>query len=125
MATLVMKEGPEPGRKFALTKDITSFGREDTCTFQILDDEVSRTHLQILFENGRHHAGDYRSSNGVMVNDRPIVGRVALSDGDRICIGGTTFVYHADDPGDTQAKPGAGPAKKKGEWEQDTLERPR
>lgn len=123
MATLEMTEGPEPGRRFALVGDLVSFGREDTCTFQILDEGVSRTHLQVLLKVGRHFAGDYRSTNGVFVNDRQIVEHTPLSDGDRIRIGGVTLVYRADDPGDTQARPPAPQAKAKGQWATETLER--
>lgn len=122
MATLVITEGAEKGRKFALTNALTSFGRDDTCTFQILDDTVSRTHLQVLLKDGRHMAGDYRSSNGVFVNDKQIVGHAPLTDGDRIRIGDTTLTYHASELGDTTARPESSP-KKKGEWESNTLER--
>lgn len=125
MATLVMTEGTEPGRKFALAQEVTSFGREDTCTFQILDDKVSRTHLQVARRGDRHVAADYRSANGVFVNDTPVIAPVPLSAGDRIRIGDTTLVYHADDPGDTTSRPDGSAAKSRGQWAEETIPRPR
>lgn len=123
MATLEVVEGSEKGRRFALTESLMSFGRDDTCTFQLLDPKVSRTHLQIQFKGGRHLAADYRTTNGVFVNDVAVLSPVALSTGDRVRIGDTVLVYRAEDLGDTSARPGHGPAKSKGQWGEETLER--
>jgi pSer/pThr/pTyr-binding forkhead associated (FHA) protein len=120
MALLQIVEGPDAGKRFPLNQDLVSFGREDTCTYQILDDTVSRTHLQVLLKAGRHHAGDYRSSNGVFVNDRQILQHTALGDGDRIRIGQTTLIYVSND-GESVAS--VAERKKKGEWAVDTVPR--
>ena len=121
MASLVVIEGPGQGIHFPLTEPLVSVGRDDTCTFQVLDALVSRKHLQVRLDaaSGKHIAGDYRSAHGVYVNDKQIVLDTALNDGDRIRIGQTTLMYltvdHADGPSALAA------AKKKGEWKRTTL----
>ena len=79
-----------------------SVGREDTCTFQILDPMVSRTHLQVRFDavSGQHIAGDYRSAHGVFVNGKQILLDLLLHDGDKIRIGQTTLMYLSVDYAD-------------------------
>src|SRR5215831_13434890 len=121
MASLVVVEGQGEGSHFRLTEPLISVGREDTCTFQVLDDEVSRKHLQVKLNrgDGRHYAGDYRSANGVFVNGAKIVLDTALADGDRIRIGGTTLMYLAGEHADAAAA--RAEAKKKGEWKRETL----
>ncbi len=121
MASLIVVEGPGQAAHFPLIEALVSIGRDDTCTFQILDPLVSRKHLQIRFDEQliRHVAGDYRSVHGVFVNNKQIVMDVALTDGDRIKIGDTTLMYltadHADAPSALAA------AKKKDEWKRTTL----
>lgn len=121
MATLVVIEGTGEGSHFPLTLPLVSVGRDDTCTYQILDPLVSRTHLQIRLDPaiGKHVAGDYRSAHGVFVNGKQILLDTPLNDGDRIKIGNTTLVYLAADPADAPAALAA--ARKKGEWKRTTL----
>jgi pSer/pThr/pTyr-binding forkhead associated (FHA) protein len=121
MASLVVVEGPGSGAHFPLSEPMVSLGREDTCTFQVLDPLVSRKHLQVKFDQnlGKHVAGDYRSANGVFVNDKQIVLDTALHDGDRIRIGSTTLMYLAMDHADAPAAIAA--AKKLGEWKRTTM----
>lgn len=122
MASLVVIEGQGQGTHYPLKEPLVSFGRDDTCTYQILDSLVSRKHLQVRRDDrlGRHVAGDYRSANGVSVNGKPIVLDVPLIDGDRIKIGNTTLMYLADDHADAPAAVAAA-EKKKGEWQRTTL----
>ena len=116
MPCLVITEGPLPRKHFPLVEPITSLGRDDDCTIQILDDQVSRKHLQVRLDRttNSHFAGDYRSANGVFVNGKQIVADTPLKDGDRIRIGTTTLMYLAADH-QTQTDALAA-AKKKDEW---------
>lgn len=128
MASLVIIERSDlsPGQPagathFVLAEELVSLGRDDTCTFQILDPLVSRKHLQIRFDSaaGKHIAGDYRSAHGVFINGKQIVIDTALNDGDKIKVGNTTLMYlTANHPDATSA---AAAAKKKGEWKRTTL----
>ncbi|NUQ53619.1 MAG: FHA domain-containing protein [Phycisphaerales bacterium] len=121
MASLVIVEGNGQGSHFPLTLPLVSLGRDDTCTFQVLDPLVSRKHLQIRVDEamGKHVAGDYRSGNGVFVNERQIVLDTALSDGDVIRIGQTKLMYLSMDHPDAASAQAA--AKKKGEWKRSTI----
>lgn len=121
MASLVVIEGVGQGAHFPLTVPLVSIGRDDACTLQILDALVSRKHLQIRLDaaTGKHIAGDYRSAHGVFVNNRQIVLDTPLNDGDKIRIGQTTLMYLAADHPDAPAALAA--AKKKGEWQRETL----
>ena len=51
MASLVIVEGQGQGGHFPLTLPLVSIGRDDTCTFQVLDPLVSRKHLQVRVEH--------------------------------------------------------------------------
>ncbi len=125
MASLVVIEGPGEGAHFPLTLPLVSVGRDDTCTFQVLDRYVSRKHLQVRLDPalGRHVAGDYRSAAGVIVNDKQILLDTALNDGDKIKIGQTTLVYLVEDHADAAAAVAAAKSKKKGQWAVDTISR--
>ena len=121
MASLVVIQGTQEGTHFPLTEPLVSVGRDDICTFQILDPLVSRKHLQVRLDAtlGKHVAGDYRSSHGVFVNDKELLLDTLLHDGDRIKIGQTTLMYLSADHSDASAALAA--AKKKGEWKRSTL----
>ncbi|MBL9148466.1 MAG: FHA domain-containing protein [Phycisphaerae bacterium] len=121
MATLVVTEGPAKGSHFPLAMASVSIGRDDTCSFQILDPRVSRTHLQVRFDDalGTHVAADYRSAHGVYVNDARIVLDTTLRDGDSIRIGGTTMMYLAADCADAAAASEA--VRKRDEWKRSTV----
>ena len=114
-------EGPGQGLHFPLAQPLISVAREDTCTFQILDGFISRTHLQVRPDpaTGKHVAADYRSSHGACVNDKQIMMDSAPHDGDRIKIGNTTLMYLVADHADVPAALAA--AKEMGEWKRSTL----
>ena len=121
MPSLVISHGAAIGDHYKLTEPLTSLGRDDTCTIQILDEQVSRKHLQLRFDpiTKVHYAGDYRSANGVFVNEKQLLTDVALNDGDRIRIGGTNLIYFTADFPDKAAATAA--VKKAGEWAKDTI----
>lgn len=120
MASLVVIEGVGEGAHFPLAQPIVSIGRDDTCTYQVLDPLVSRKHLQVRLDTTleKHVAGDYRSAHGVFVNDKQVLIDVALSDGDRIRIGNTTLMYLASEHADASAAMAA--ARKRDEWKRTT-----
>lgn len=100
MASLIVIDGPEKGKSFALAQsNLVMIGRDHSCTFQILDPRLSRLHLQIkLLEKVNSHAAvDFQSSNGVYVNGNKIAAETPLAAGDVIRIGDTVIVYSAED----------------------------
>lgn len=105
MATLIVTEGTGTGQKFALAGcRLAMVGRDAGCSFQVIDPELSRYHLQIRHAEGedKHFAIDFQSKNGVFINQKKIEKETALQDGDIIRIGGTTILYSLDDAIDAQ-----------------------
>ncbi len=105
MAVLIVIEGPSEGQRFALAGSrLAMIGRDAGCSFQIVDPELSRYHLQIRYaeDQDRHFAIDFQSKNGVYVNDLKIETETLLQSGDVIAIGGTKIVYAHDDSPNAQ-----------------------
>lgn len=122
MATLIVTEGPASGEQFALGDHrLMMIGRDNECTFQIVDPQMSRRHMQIQRDGDAHVAIDFASANGVYVNGERIEEQVALADGDQIRIGGTTILYTTEDSPD--AKTIDGLLHKRGEGLRSTMVR--
>ena len=122
MATLLVSKGPAEGEQFAIGEHrLIMIGRDEGCTFQILDQQMSRRHVQVKRneDSGTHAAIDFGSSNGVLINGTRIDSEVSLVDGDEIQIGETTLVYLAVDSPD--AKTINGLMRKRGEGRRGTL----
>jgi pSer/pThr/pTyr-binding forkhead associated (FHA) protein len=95
MASLIITSGKHEGNYYPLGRRTNVIGRDEALPIQVLDQMVSRKHLQIRFDEktGRYCAFDMKSRNGVYVNNEKITGEVALSDGDVILIGFTTLLF--------------------------------
>jgi predicted component of type VI protein secretion system len=77
-------------------------GRVPGCDLVIDDTKASRRHARLIVEAGVVEIEDLDSSNGTLLNEKPVTRRV-LRDGDRVQIGKTVVVYHDG------ALPGAAP----------------
>jgi pSer/pThr/pTyr-binding forkhead associated (FHA) protein len=122
MATLIVVEGPARGSQFALAEHrLVLIGRDDECTFQIIDDQISRRHVQVKRRDDAdgHVAIDFGSANGVFVNDRRIEQETPLGDGDTVRLGATTMVYTVTDSPDAQSIEDL--LRKRGEHRRSTL----
>lgn len=58
---------------------------------------ISAQHMAILFRNGQFHVEDRNSSNGTLVNDKPLLPfePVALANGDKIEVGDVLLYFRA------------------------------
>lgn len=76
-------------------------GRAAQCDVVVSSPAVSRQHARIEKSGDRYFVQDLQSRNGVLVNQRPIGGRVELRDGDRIRLADVVFTFqekpHKDD----------------------------
>lgn len=73
-------------------------GRDDDNDLSLLDDRVSRRHLEIVAEHGAFVARDLGSTHGVRVNGASVQSH-RLMDGDRLQVGNTRLLFRAsDDP---------------------------
>jgi len=99
MASLFVISGDQKGSYYPLGHRTNVVGRNEALPIQILDDLVSRQHLQIRYDKhqDKHYAVDMKSKHGVFINDRKIEKETALVDGDEILIGQTTLLFTEKD----------------------------
>jgi pSer/pThr/pTyr-binding forkhead associated (FHA) protein len=99
MPSIIIVSGPNEGDYYPLGKRPMVVGRDEALPVQILDELVSRKHLQIRHDdrNATYYALDMKSANGVLVNGRKIAGETALADGDEIEIGKSKIVFTTQD----------------------------
>jgi pSer/pThr/pTyr-binding forkhead associated (FHA) protein len=96
MAHLIVETGTEKGRIIPLPPDTESiFGRDTSCTYQVLDLSASRTHFSIKHENGLCKLEDMGSRNGTFLNDDRI-DEAELTPGDLVRVGDTIFLFIED-----------------------------
>ena len=95
MASLFVVAGKERGKYFVLDEGVTRLGRDEHADIQILDDMISRSHLDVTYdsENSACRIEDLKSANGTLVNGKRIAGEVELKDGDTIRMGESTVLY--------------------------------
>jgi hypothetical protein len=91
-----IEQGKEPGRIYEIRKDTWSIGRSRTNDLFLEDLSVSRLHAIIISTgNGNYALRDEGSANGTKVNGQLVSKSQALplTEGDRIQIGQTVFVF--------------------------------
>ena len=95
MASLIITSGKREGDFYPLGHRTNVIGRDEALLIQVLDNMVSRKHLQIRFDEatGRYYAFDMKSRNGVYINNQKVQGEVALADGDVILVGLTSLLF--------------------------------
>ncbi|MDX2132385.1 MAG: FHA domain-containing protein [Planctomycetota bacterium] len=95
MACILVVSGPSEGLYSPLGKRVTVVGRDEGCTVQVLDERVSRKHIQIRFEDAKNTyvVLDMKSANGLFINGRRIEGECELRDNDEIQIGNTKILF--------------------------------
>ena len=99
MARLIIINGDQKGDFYPLGHRTTVVGRDEALPFQILDEHISRKHLQIRFNqaDNTYHAKDMNSKHGVFINDQKIEGDTVLQEADIIHIGQTFCLFtHKD-----------------------------
>lgn len=115
-----------PDGRIVTVADGLTLGRAPACDVVVEDTKVSRRHARVVVEAGVAEIEDLDSSNGTLLNGKPVSRRV-LRDGDVIQLGETRIVYHertrsAGDlsPAASESRPAA--AEKEGEEGEDVLE---
>ncbi len=95
MASIIVMSETQKGDYYPLGQRTNVIGRDEALLIQILDEHVSRKHMQIRFEKdkGQYYALDMKSKHGVFINDRKISDETALVDGDQIRLGQTTLLF--------------------------------
>ena len=99
MASIIVTSGAHKGDYYSLGRRTNVIGRAESLPIQILDEHVSRRHLQIRFdaEKQQYYALDMKSRHGVFINGQKISEEALLVDGDQILIGETTLLFTNED----------------------------
>jgi len=99
MASIIVMTGPQEGAYYPLGRRTNVIGRDEALLIQILDERVSRKHLQIRFdqEKGRYYAHDMKSKHGVLVNGAKVNKETELGDNSYIKIGETILFFTLKD----------------------------
>ena len=96
MPCLVVRAGPDAGRRFELPPGGAVVGRHSACTVALSDERVSRRHFELRpVPGGGHDLADLGSGNGTRLNGGAVAG-ARLRSGDRLEVGGTVLEYLAD-----------------------------
>ncbi|MHC5002565.1 MAG: FHA domain-containing protein [Planctomycetota bacterium] len=95
MGSLIVSSGPHEGDYYPLEQKTVVIGRDAKCPIQIVDDQVSRVHMQIHYDSTQkaYVATDLKSVNGVYINHNRITREVPLVNGDVILVGSTPLVF--------------------------------
>jgi len=101
LAQVILKEawikietGRKAGKEMILTKEQTSIGRAEACDIGLFgDNQIEKLHAHIVQSNNRYYLEDMKTPGGTYVNDHPVSGRVALSSGDLIRVGGSVLCF--------------------------------
>jgi pSer/pThr/pTyr-binding forkhead associated (FHA) protein len=85
--TLMITQGPDPGRALTLNGSTVTIGRDLSNDFIIQDPEVSRFHVRLRLTNKGHMVEDLESTNGTMINEGAMVEPTLLHDHDVLKLG--------------------------------------
>jgi pSer/pThr/pTyr-binding forkhead associated (FHA) protein len=93
-ARLVICNGGFEGMEYELSTEETLIGRNPTTDVTLLDENISREHAIILFDEGTgaYTIEDLQSTNGTKVNGKGVRSH-ELQHGDEIQIGHTVFRF--------------------------------
>jgi pSer/pThr/pTyr-binding forkhead associated (FHA) protein len=105
MASIIVVSGAQKGDYYPLGQRTNVVGRDEAVPVQILDEHVSRKHMQIRFDKGKgqYCVLDMRSKHGVFVNGGKVHDEAVLVDGDQIHIGRTDLLFTEKDFTDRQS----------------------
>ena len=88
---LVVHAGPLAGKGFPIKGDTLTIGRDPDNDISLDDEQVSRHHARLLRQEDQIIIEDFGSTNGTLVNGKPIVGQKVLQPADIISIGSSVF----------------------------------
>jgi pSer/pThr/pTyr-binding forkhead associated (FHA) protein len=88
---MLVRVGTRPARLLRLDAGDTLVGRHEECRLRIPSGDVSRRHCLLRVREDRLIVSDLDSSNGTLLNGRPVVGKQEAVPGDRIQIGPVTL----------------------------------
>lgn len=98
MASLLVIEGADQGKRFDLEARPTALGRDGSNPIRLHDNEISRRHAEIRpLDEHAYRVVDLGSANGTFINGRPI-DQAVLKSGDQLRLGRTLLLYTEGSP---------------------------
>jgi len=88
---LVVHAGPLAGKGFPIRSNMLTIGRDPDNNISLDDEQVSRYHARLLLQEDQIILEDLGSTNGTLVNGKPITGQHMLQPADIISIGSSVF----------------------------------
>ena len=101
---LLVEQGPDKGREFAIPDGGADIGRSDQNTMVLADAELSRRHCRLDFRDGALWVADLASANGTFVNGREVQ-ESPLAPGDRLSIGASVLAVAGPEGAPPQPAP--------------------
>lgn len=92
-ATLIVRNGPNPGMTLRVERGLTRLGRHPDSEIQLDDITVSRRHAEIEDDNGGFLVRDVGSLNGTYVNAERVDSAV-LHPGDELQVGKFRMLFY-------------------------------
>jgi pSer/pThr/pTyr-binding forkhead associated (FHA) protein len=101
MARFNVIQGPNKGQSFGLTGDTLFIGRSSKNDIQIKDSTISRKQIKIFLIGSKIFVEDLKSTNGTLINEKPITPGEGyeVGEGDTITLG-KTVIQVASAPSD-------------------------
>jgi two-component system, cell cycle response regulator len=96
-ACLIQYSGAMLGRRYLLDAPEITVGRSSVNGIVIHDDSVSRQHAKIITRGTAVAVEDLGSSNGTFIDERPVLSRTTLQDGDVLRLGNILLKFFAHD----------------------------
>src|SRR5947199_5807332 len=93
-AYLVIKQGPQAGKRVEIWKDCTTIGRSRECDIFLEDIAVHRKQARIVYTAGGYALQDDHGSGDSIVNGRPVTEKL-LRDGDTLLFGNTELTFYS------------------------------
>jgi len=98
MPSIVVKSGSGRERVVRIGREPVIVGRNPSCSIRLDDRGVSRSHAEIVYQDGLWFVRDLGSSNGTQLNRKPVNSdKLPLKNGDVIQVGATTLRF-VDEP---------------------------
>ncbi len=99
MASIFVQEPGKETKYYPLGRRTNVIGRDEGLLIQILDNHVSRKHLQLLYNKDEDYfvANDMDSKHGTFLNGAKLRNETRLRDGDNLTIGQTNIFFSNED----------------------------
>jgi diguanylate cyclase (GGDEF)-like protein len=89
---LIVIAGAQVGELHKIVKARTTIGRAQSADIRIVDDGISRHHVEVLLEGERVFVRDLNSTNGTFRNGERVELQAEVADGDKVSVGSTTIL---------------------------------